>query len=370
MGLLARATCSGGEDVRRQGSGATGASNVWRAYGRTARARRSRLDVLKGFVPAFVGLHEVSALCGILAGAAAMAGHARPLFLRFAKGGKMVATAGGVVIAVAPWVALAIGVVWLATFALTRYTSVASIVSAVALPLAAAAFGYPAEVIAFTAISAAAIVWLHRGNLRRLRAGTENRFRWRRTSGALLMPAPGFADLVDLACHDLRSPLATASGFAKTMIRAGGHGEKDLRYLQMIDEASAQMVKLLDQLGLATRIAAGRYEPILADADTLALAAASGAPAEGEGTAVETDADVVTRALTALAAAAVRFGDAPSVAWTVAGRDLRLAPVGPEAAPVVDGSSPRDLGALVARAAIEALGGELAAEGETLRVRI
>jgi glycerol-3-phosphate acyltransferase PlsY len=91
----------------------------------------------------------------------------------------MVATAGGVVIAVAPWVALAGTVVWLIAFGLTRYTSVASIVGALALPVAAIAFGYPDEVIAFTVISAIAIVWLHRANLRRLRAGTENRFRGR-----------------------------------------------------------------------------------------------------------------------------------------------------------------------------------------------
>jgi glycerol-3-phosphate acyltransferase PlsY len=168
-----------GEDIRSQGSGATGASNVWRAYGPRLGLAVLLLDVLKGFVPAFVGVHEVSTLCGILAGAAAMAGHYRPPFLRFRKGGKMVATAGGVVIAVAPWVALAGTVVWLITFGLTRYTSVASIVGALALPVAAIAFGYPDEVIAFTAISALAIVWLHRANLRRLRAGTENRFRGR-----------------------------------------------------------------------------------------------------------------------------------------------------------------------------------------------
>jgi acyl phosphate:glycerol-3-phosphate acyltransferase len=173
-----------GQDVRSQGSGATGASNVWRAYGPRLGLAVLALDVLKGFVPAFVGVHEVSTLCGILAGAAAMAGHYRPPFLQFRKGGKMVATAGGVVIAVAPWVALAAVAVWLVTFAVTRYTSVASILAAIALPVAAVAFGYPAEVIAFAAISALAIVWLHRGNLRRLRAGTENRFR-RRSPAAL-----------------------------------------------------------------------------------------------------------------------------------------------------------------------------------------
>jgi glycerol-3-phosphate acyltransferase PlsY len=165
-----------GADVRSQGSGATGASNVWRAYGPKLGLAVLLLDVLKGFIPAFVGVHEVSTLCGILAGAAAMAGHYRPLFLRFRKGGKMVATAGGVMIAVAPWVAVTVAALWLVTFAITRYTSVASIVSAFALPIAAVAFGYPDEVIAFTAIAAVAIVWLHRGNLRRLKAGTENRF--------------------------------------------------------------------------------------------------------------------------------------------------------------------------------------------------
>ena len=172
-------------DVRSQGSGATGASNVWRAYGprlglAVARPRRrSRASSRRSSAST-----RSRTLCGILAGAAAMAGHYRPLFLRFEKGGKMVATAGGVVIAVAPWVALAIAAVWLVTFALTRYTSVASIVSAFALPLAAWGFGYPTEVIVFTAVSAVAVVWLHRGNLRRLRAGTENRFR-RRSRAAL-----------------------------------------------------------------------------------------------------------------------------------------------------------------------------------------
>src|SRR5580704_6744154 len=135
-----------GEDVRSKGSGSIGASNVWRAYGRWLGIPVVGLDALKGFVPALVGVLAVSPLCGILAGAAAMAGHARPIYLRFEKGGKMVATAGGVLFAVCPWVALAIGGVWLAIFALSRYTSLASIVSAFALPLIAFAIGYSAAV--------------------------------------------------------------------------------------------------------------------------------------------------------------------------------------------------------------------------------
>jgi len=114
-----------GTDVRTQGSGGIGASNVWRAYGRRLGIPVVALDVLKGFAPALVGVLEVSHLCGILAGAAAMVGHARPLYLRFEKGGKMVATAGGVLFAVAPWVALAIGLFWLFILAVSRYTSLA-----------------------------------------------------------------------------------------------------------------------------------------------------------------------------------------------------------------------------------------------------
>ncbi len=166
-----------GEDIRKLGSGGIGASNVWRAYGRRLGIPVVALDALKGFVPALVGVLAVSHLCGILAGTAAMLGHARPLYLRFEKGGKMVATGGGVLFAVAVWVALAIGGVWLATFLLSRYTSLASIVAAFALPVVAVAIGYPLSVVCFAAFTGGAVVFLHRANLRRLRAGTENRFR-------------------------------------------------------------------------------------------------------------------------------------------------------------------------------------------------
>ena len=171
-----------GQDVRLQGSGAIGASNVWRAYGPRLGLTVVALDLAKGFLPAFVGLHEVSSLCGVLAGSAAMAGHARPLFLGFRKGGKMVATGAGVVIAVAPWAALVIAPIWIVTFALWRYTSLASIIAAVSFPIAAIAFGYSTAVVAFAVIAACAIVWLHRPNLKRLRAGTEHRVHLRRAA--------------------------------------------------------------------------------------------------------------------------------------------------------------------------------------------
>jgi glycerol-3-phosphate acyltransferase PlsY len=173
-----------GEDIRAHGSGGIGATNVWRTYGRRLGLAVVALDVAKGFAPAFWGVHAVSSLCGILAGAAAMAGHARPVFLRFEKGGKMVATAGGVVMAVAPLVAPVAAAIWIATFALSRYASLASILAAVSLPFTAYLVGYDAAVITFMSLAAVAIVWLHRANLRRLRAGTENRFNLRRAAAS------------------------------------------------------------------------------------------------------------------------------------------------------------------------------------------
>ena len=174
------------EDIRRVGSGNIGATNVWRTYGRWLGAPVVVLDVLKGFVPATLGMLYVSPhhLSGICAGAAAMLGHWRPIFPRFAKGGKMVATCGGVFFGVAPWVALIAGIVWLVVFLTFRYASVASLAAGIALPVAAALYGYPLSVILFGVAAAAAIVYLHWGNLRRLRAGTEHRFHLRRTASA------------------------------------------------------------------------------------------------------------------------------------------------------------------------------------------
>ena len=172
------------EDIRTVGSGNIGATNVWRTYGRWYGIPVVLLDVLKGFAPALAATILVGHLAGVLAGGAAMLGHARPVFLKFAKGGKMVATCGGVFFGVAVWVALTGGVVWLVTFLLFRYASVASIVAGISLPVMAEVYGYPPSVVVFGAGAAAAILYLHRGNLRRLRAGTEHRFRLRRPASA------------------------------------------------------------------------------------------------------------------------------------------------------------------------------------------
>jgi glycerol-3-phosphate acyltransferase PlsY len=170
-----------GVDIRTVGSGNIGATNVWRTYGRGYGIPVVLLDTAKGFVPALVFTLEHSHLAGVAAGACAMLGHWRPLFLRFARGGKMVATAGGAFLGLAPIVGGAAAAVWIVLFLVTRYASVASIVGALSLGPLAAAIGYPWPVIAFGAAAGVGVAFLHRANVGRLLAGTENRFRlWRR----------------------------------------------------------------------------------------------------------------------------------------------------------------------------------------------
>jgi len=173
-----------GDDVRRHGSGNVGASNVWRVYGRRLGISVALLDVAKGFVPALVGLRVGGDWVGVLAGAAAMVGHARPVYLRFSKGGKMVATAGGVALALAPLAALCCAVVWVVVFGVFRYASLASMVTACALPIACFAFGAPWQVIGFAALAAIGVVALHHNNIARLLSGSEPRFSGRLLRGA------------------------------------------------------------------------------------------------------------------------------------------------------------------------------------------
>jgi len=169
-----------GVDIRSVGSGNIGATNVWRTFGRRYGLPVVLLDIAKGLGPALAGTLVHSHLAGVVAGAAAMLGHWRPLFLRFAKGGKMVATTGGAFLGVAPAVGGIGAAVWIVLFALTRYASVASIGAALSLPALAAALGYGWPVIAFGGAAAAGVVTLHRANIRRLLNGTESRFELRK----------------------------------------------------------------------------------------------------------------------------------------------------------------------------------------------
>jgi len=179
-----------------------------------------------------------------------------------------------------------------------------------------------------------------------------------------------FARLTSLAVHDLRTPLATIFGFARTMQR-GVELEPPLsRYVEMIIAASEQMTELLEEVGLAARISADRYEPVLVEVDTLELARAVLPEAGGNGTTITTDPPTAGRALTSFAECARRHGGVDVVTLEVNGAELTLAPVTAAAAPVILGEELRDLGAAVAVLAIRALGGSVEVAGEQLLVRM
>jgi signal transduction histidine kinase len=186
-----------------------------------------------------------------------------------------------------------------------------------------------------------------------------------------------FAKLVSLACHDVRTPLATVHGFVKTLERTVELPAPADRYMEMIGAASVQMAELLDELSLAARIEAGRYDPALRDADTFALAQAAQerlgddrVHVSGEGVTIQTDLDAVDRGVSALVQCALRHGGLDEVNVTVRGREIDVAPITPSASKVVLGQDLRDLGAAVAVIAIDALGGSVSLDGETLTIRL
>jgi signal transduction histidine kinase len=186
-----------------------------------------------------------------------------------------------------------------------------------------------------------------------------------------------FARLVSLACHDLRTPLATVHGFATTLARGGGLEPPADRYVEMIDAASAQIAELIDELSLASRIEAGRYEPTPREADTLELARAAAARlgeervrVAGSGALLETDTDALERGLAALFQSALRHGGLDEVEVEVDGAELRLSPVTAASAPVVLGDDLRDLGAAVAVRLVRRLGGSVSVDGETVTIRL
>ncbi len=168
-----------GVDLRTVGSGNLGATNLYRLLGWKFAIPVALFDMLKGAIPAavfapLVGLGELGAV-GL--GMMAVAGHVYSVFVGF-KGGKGVATGGGVILGLAPLAFLVALVCWIVIVRLTGYVSLGSIISALVLPPAILLL-HPERSRAFVglvALLALLVVWLHRANIRRLLAGTENRF--------------------------------------------------------------------------------------------------------------------------------------------------------------------------------------------------
>jgi signal transduction histidine kinase len=185
-----------------------------------------------------------------------------------------------------------------------------------------------------------------------------------------------FAQLVALACHDLRTPLATVYGFARTLAQTDLEAAP-ARYVEMIEAASGQMGELLDELGLVARIELGRYEPVIEEIDSLDLARAAAerlgeerVKVEGEGSIVRVDAAAAARALARLAQAAARHSGVDEVRLAVMGAELEISPVGRAAGPVLLGEELRELGAAAAAILLQRLGASLTVEDERLRISL
>jgi signal transduction histidine kinase len=191
-----------------------------------------------------------------------------------------------------------------------------------------------------------------------------------------LSDRPSFETLVSVACHDLRTPLATVHGFARTLSRVDLE-EPAVRYVAMIEQASGQIAELLDELSLVTRISQGRYEPRLEEVDSLGLAQEAAAELEegsvelsGEGAPVRVEPDSARRAVRQLARAARRHGGLDTIRIEVRGPVLEIGPLLGTAPPVVTGTEVRELGAAAAVWLIDALGGSVRARDDVLLVEL
>lgn len=171
-----------GIDPRTVGSGNIGTANSMRAFGRTGAVLVLLGDALKGAIPTYVALRlfdDPWITAGV--GLATVVGHNWSMFLRF-KGGKGVATTLGVVIVLSLLAAVAFGAVWLATAAITRYSSLASMLGSAAVPLMMYAHGDPLPYFWYGILALALVLWRHEPNIRRLMAGDELKIGTKKTS--------------------------------------------------------------------------------------------------------------------------------------------------------------------------------------------
>jgi glycerol-3-phosphate acyltransferase PlsY len=165
------------DDIRKHGSGNTGATNVWRTFGPRLGVPTLILDILKGAIPALIGRYWLdSDTIAVLAGAAAMVAHTFPIFLGLG-GGKGVATGTGVTFALAPVCGIVGAIAFVAVLWLFRYVSLASLAAAAASLATCLILQLSWPVTAFALFAAATVLLRHRTNLARMLRGTEPRVR-------------------------------------------------------------------------------------------------------------------------------------------------------------------------------------------------
>ena len=170
-----------GQDIRTVGSGSTGATNVKRVLGKNYFFLVMLLDALKGALPVvlaklFATVGVSLGLAPVIAAIAVIIGHSKSVFLQF-KGGKSVASGVGTILALNWVVGIVIALVWGVITYTTKYVSVGSIIALVISPFVMYFLGAPIAYIAYCALGAIYIVYLHRENIKRLINGNENKVR-------------------------------------------------------------------------------------------------------------------------------------------------------------------------------------------------
>ncbi len=163
-----------GVDIRKQGSGNVGATNVLRSLGTQGAILALIADALKGVAAVWAGLLVGGAMLAAVCGVAVVLGHCFSVFLSF-KGGKGVATSGGIVLFLMPKVILALLAAFILIVFLSRYVSLGSITVAALLPVLAFTLNYDFAYVLMSLVLAFIVIWHHKDNITRLKEGTESK---------------------------------------------------------------------------------------------------------------------------------------------------------------------------------------------------
>lgn len=168
-----------GEDIRKIGSGSTGATNVKRVMGKKWFFITLFLDMFKGMLPVFLAQHFTNAFAGIgllpvLAAVAVLLGHSKSIFLGFT-GGKSVASGVGTILALNLLAAIVFGLVWVVITKTSKYVSLGSIIAIWSTPITMFLTGSPIAYVVYAVVGAIYITYLHRENVQRLIKGVENK---------------------------------------------------------------------------------------------------------------------------------------------------------------------------------------------------
>lgn len=170
-----------GQDIRKIGSGSTGATNVKRVLGKNWFFIVMFLDAIKGAVPVLLAFFFLKAyahlgITPVVAAIAVLLGHSKSVFLKFT-GGKSVASGVGTILALCFPVGICIAVIWGIITYISKYVSLGSIIALALSPLLMYLFKQPIGYVIYCAIGAVYIIWLHRENIKRLMKGEENKVR-------------------------------------------------------------------------------------------------------------------------------------------------------------------------------------------------